>query len=129
VLTTRTFRTHEILSRDYCESIVAMAIEDGPPGHAVGRTLRRTSGGKGTIKVACPREARVTCRGTLTVRRGRAYGPVVARARYAVARGKQTSVRVALGSARRGTRVFVHTVEQGVSKKGRRYSMRLLLIR
>jgi hypothetical protein len=63
------------------------------------------------------------------VRLGRAYGPVVARGRYTAARGKQTTVRVALGSARRGAKVFVHTVEQGVSKKGPRYSQRLLLVR
>jgi hypothetical protein len=112
-----------------CEITDTMPIDDGPPGHAVGRTLRRASDGTGTIRVACPRDARVTCRGTLTVRLGRAYGPVIARGRYTVARGKQTSVRVALGSARRGAKVFVHTVEQGVSKKGPRYSQRLLLIR
>ena len=112
-----------------CENVDTLAIDDAPPGRAVGRSLRRAADGRARVGVACPRSARVACRGTLTVRLGRPNGRVLSRASYAARVGRTTAVQLRLGPARRGTRVFLHTVERGVSKKGPRRSMRLLLVR
>ena len=111
-----------------CESIDMQAIDDGPPGHAVGRTLQRAANGMARVTVACPPSARIACRGTLTVRRGRPDGRIVGKARYAARLGGRAAVRVRVRAASRGTRVFVETVERGVSKKGPRRSVRLLRI-
>ena len=111
-----------------CEAVARFALDDGPPGRAVGRTLRLAGDGTAMVRIACPRRARVACRGTLTARLGRFRGPIVAREPYVARLGGQTAVSVRLGRLSRGTRVFIETVEQGVSKLGRRRAIRLFTI-
>jgi hypothetical protein len=111
-----------------CENITAMAIDDGPPGRAIGRVLLRARDGHATITVACPRNARIACRGTVTAHLGRANGRRIAKARYTARLGGKALVRVRLAGAGRGAKVFVKTVEKGVSKKGSRTSTRLLRV-
>jgi RTX calcium-binding nonapeptide repeat (4 copies) len=111
-----------------CEAIDTFAVDDGPPARAVGRSLT-VAAGRTSVTVACPRNARVACRGTLSARVGGIRGRVIGRARYSVRLGGRASVSVRLGNRRAGTRIVLETMEQGVSKKGPRSATRLAVVR
>jgi uncharacterized delta-60 repeat protein len=108
-----------------CEITRRFALDDGPPGIATAARIGRR--GHATVRIACPRGARVSCRGRLTLVDPRHASRTVARARYRVPLGASRSVAVRLPRAARGLRRFTaRTVERGVSKKGPRSAARLL---
>jgi hypothetical protein len=111
-----------------CEITRKFALDDGPPGVATAARIGRA--GRTTVRIACPRAARVACRGRLTLVDPRHSSPTLARARYRVPLGASRSVAVRLPREARGLRRLTgRTVEQGVSKKGPRSAARLLRTR
>jgi hypothetical protein len=121
-----TFVRGSLLRRGACETITRHAGDDGPPGMALKQRLRPRRDGKVVVRVACPRRARTACRGRLTLRRvnGRR---VLARGRYGVRLGKQASVTL-IARSKLPRRVVAEMREQGVSKKGPRFSSRVLRV-
>jgi RTX calcium-binding nonapeptide repeat (4 copies) len=111
-----------------CESIDTFAVDDGPPARAVGRSLAVVAGAA-RATVACPRNARTACRGTLSARLGGIRGRVLAQARYSARLGGRATVSLRLGNLRTGTRIVLETSERGVSKKGPRSATRVVLVR
>jgi hypothetical protein len=111
-----------------CESLDVFAVDDGPPARVVGRYLS-VAGGAAPVTVACPRNARVACRGTVSARLGSIHGRLVGRVRYSARLGGRTTVSVRVGNRRAGTRLALETMEQGVSKKGPRSASRLVFVR
>ena len=111
-----------------CERFMRAPVDDGPPGHVTGSRLRGVADGTATLRVVCPRKARVRCHGRLSLRRpgrGRALG----RNGYDIAIGGHEPVTVELASIPRpGSRVLAHTVEQGASRKGPRSSRQTLVV-
>ena len=112
-----------------CESIARFALDDGPPAGIVGQRVA-LSRGAAALPLACPRRARIACRGTVTMRAGKARGRVLARARYAIPLGARRTLRLRLlGRApARGAKVNVATVERGVSRVGPRGITATLLV-
>ncbi len=111
-----------------CEITRRFALDDGPPGVAAAARIGRR--GRTTVRIACPRAARVACRGTLTLGDPRRPARTLARAHYRVALGATRHVVVRLPRAARGLgRLVARTVERGASKKGPRSSTRLLRTR
>lgn len=113
-----------------CEAVSAFATDDGPPGHAAGRTLR-VAGERASVAVACPARARVACRGTLSLRAGATLrGATLGAARYRIAVGTTADVTVDLTTAGRrvaGMRhITARTVENGTSAKGPRSAVVVL---
>jgi uncharacterized delta-60 repeat protein len=111
-----------------CEITRRFALDDGPPAIATAARIGR--GGRTTVRIACPRGARVACHGRLTLVDPRRAARTLARARYRVPLG--ASRRVALRrprAARSLRRLSARTVERGVSKKGPRSAARLLRTR
>ncbi len=107
-----------------CESVLASAIDDGPPARIAGPRLRR-AGGRAVVALACPRDARVRCRGVLSLRAASAPARLLARARYDVARGRRAKVALTLRRPARG-RIVATTVERGVSRLGPRRAFAVL---
>jgi hypothetical protein len=54
-----------------CESVRFFASDDGPPGEIRSGVLRIGPTGRARVRLACPRAARVACRGGLSIRRPR----------------------------------------------------------
>lgn len=107
-----------------CESILSFAVDDGPPARILGRRLGRAAG-EARVTLACPRNARVRCRGVLSVRAGSVSGRLLGRSAYRVARGRRGVVRVSVrGAVPR--RVAVSTLERGASRLGPRSAITLL---
>ena len=112
-----------------CEFIIAFATDDGPPGRLAQGVLRVGADGRARARFACPPAARVACRGVLRLQQSRPGGRVLARARYAVARGTVGVVVVEIPAGLRNRSLRAVTVERGVSKKGPRSSERSVRIR
>jgi len=115
-----------------CESVLRFALDDGPPGYVSSRTLVVGRGGVAVLSVTCPVDARVACRGKLTLRGGRPARPL-ASAAYVVRAGASTRVRIELSPAatarlRSRRQAFAATVERGVSKLGPRSALRVLAV-
>jgi Ca2+-binding RTX toxin-like protein len=111
-----------------CEVRNLFAIDDGPPGRLVGRVLRVGTDGAARARLACPRNARVACRGVLRLRRAKPRR-VVASAAYRVARGSTGTIELEVAASLRGRTLQAETVERGVSRKGPRSSLRLVRVR
>ncbi len=109
-----------------CESVQQFATDDGPPGRALRQRLRVRRGATVAVKLGCPRTARVTCRGVLTLRPP-GGGRALARGRYRVRQGGTASVSLTTRRALPRS-VAAETNEQGASKKGPRFSSRLLRV-
>jgi Ca2+-binding RTX toxin-like protein len=107
-----------------CEAIKLFAVDDGPPA-----TIRsaRVRGRTAVIRLFCPRAAKTACAGTMTLRSARG-GSTLGSKRYRVALGRRGTVTVPLRRSA-GRRVSVETVENGVSDKGPRRSLRTLRAR
>jgi hypothetical protein len=119
--------TQDVLdARSACERVDQSPLDDGPPGHALGSRLRRGRDGRVAVRVACPRKARTACRGVLTLRHPRS-GRALARGRYRVALGRTRTMRLRTRGRLAG-RVAVEMREQGVSKRGPRFSRRTLRV-
>jgi Ca2+-binding RTX toxin-like protein len=114
-----------------CESVSRFAVDDGRPGAAAGRRLLVAADGTAAVVVACPAAARVTCRGTLTLRRATRARTALASASYVVRRGRSATIGLTLVGAvpRSGARVLAQTVERGASRLGRRSAVRTLTVR
>ena len=114
-----------------CERIERFAADDGPPAQVKNRAVRIAAGGSVRLRLACPRKARVACRGTIKLVEARRGRHTLASARYMVKRGRRSGVRLQL-SAKEVRRVrargVVGTVtrERGVSKKGPRSAVNTL---
>lgn len=108
-----------------CESVTRFAVDDGPPASVRTRTVPRARTVRLTL--ACPRAAKVPCRGLLTVRSG---ARVLGGARYSVGLGRRSTLAVPL-SARppAGAALRVTGREKGASRKGPRDSVATLRVR
>ncbi len=111
-----------------CESRLFFATDDGPPGRVLGDRLRVGRDRAARLVLSCPRGARVTCRGTLTLRAPGRRGRVLGRSAYSVPAGRRAPVRVSLAGVPPRT-VLAETRERGRSKKGPRSSSILLTVR
>ena len=115
-----------------CEDVDFQAVDDGPPSHASVRALRIT-GATTAVSVTCPSEARIDCRGNLTLDDPKHRATVLASAPYSIPTGETSAVKLTLrGSAAdllsdRG-QAIVQTDEPGVSQKGPRESIRLISV-
>jgi Ca2+-binding RTX toxin-like protein len=114
-----------------CENVSRAPADDGLPAYASGRTLRAPRDGTVPVRVACPRQAKVRCRGSLELRRSAPLGKLLGRASYDVRLGTTAIVVVPIAGAlpAAGRRVVALTSEQGASDIGLRSSVRLLLVR
>jgi hypothetical protein len=116
-----------------CGNLFKFAIDDGPPSRVVGNSLPIAADGTGTLRVACPKTAKVACRGTLTVRDPRKPAKTLGSAAYDVGRGRTATVNVELSPSQvsllrgRGA-ALVTTQEKGKSKLGPRSSQRVLAV-
>jgi hypothetical protein len=116
-----------------CETVGRFAVDDGPPGRAVGRRIVITKARRLSITVLCPRRARVACRGRLRVLGAGRSSRTLATARYSIRLGRSRRVHLRL-TARRAARLrakriaIVVTREQGVSKKGPRSASHTLRV-
>ncbi len=118
-----------------CDRVERFAVDDGPPAEVVKRSARIAADRSLRITLACPRRARVTCRGKIRLVEAVRGGRTLASARYVARRGRRSApVRLVL-TAREARRVrargVVATVtrENGVSKKGPRSATSMLTIR
>ena len=116
-----------------CERVERFAVDDGPPGRVRARSVAIGGDGSTTLRVSCPRRARVTCRGTLRLVDNRRLGRTLARARYSVARRSTTRVSLKLTraqarKARARRSITAITRERGVSKKGPRSAITTLAV-
>ena len=111
-----------------CETQRFFATDDGPPGEIRAGVLRVGAGRRASVQLKCPRAARVDCAGRLSVSRA-SGGPVVARARYRVARGTSEAVVIRVPAGLRGARAVLVTSERGVSRKGPRGVRRVVTVR
>jgi hypothetical protein len=120
--------------RPECERVERFAADDGPPARAVGRRVRIARDGSLGVRVACPRTARVRCRGRLSLADPRRPGRALAAAAYDIRRGRSALIELEL-SAGEATRlrargaVAALTRERGASKKGPRSSLQILVVR
>ncbi len=112
-----------------CEAVVAFANDDGPPGRLPQGVLRRNAAGIARVLIACPRNARVTCRGVLRLRQPRPPNRIVRSVRYAVPRGTTGEIPLQVPASLRGRRAVLQTQEKGVSRKGPRGVVRTVAIR
>ena len=118
-----------------CDRVERFAVDDGPPAEVVNRSARIAADRSLRITLACPRRARVTCRGKVRLVEAVRGGRTLASARYVARRGRRSApVRLVLTAqeARRiRARGVVATVtrENGVSKKGPRSATSTLTIR
>lgn len=116
-----------------CETVGRFAVDDGPPGHVAGRRVAIGASGSLTLTVACPRTAKVSCAGTLSVADPRHPSHPLAHTTYAIKLGRSSRIRLTLSrSAAAGLRglgaLTAQTRERGKSKKGPRSSSSLLLV-
>jgi Ca2+-binding RTX toxin-like protein len=117
-----------------CERVERFASDDGPPARAVGRRVRIARDGAVGVRVACPRKARVRCRGRLSLADPRRPGKALAAAAYDIRLGRsqvvglELSAREAAQLRARGV-VTARTRERGASKKGPRSSQQALVVR
>jgi Ca2+-binding RTX toxin-like protein len=118
-----------------CERVERFAIDDGPPARAVaGRRLRIARDGSVGVRVACPRTARVACRGRLSLADPRRPGRALAAAAYDIRLGRTAVVGLELRAGEatrlraRGA-VAALTRERGASKRGPRSSLQVLVVR
>jgi Ca2+-binding RTX toxin-like protein len=107
-----------------CDLLTRFATDDGVPARVARRRLAFTRDGSLRVRLVCPRASRIACRGRITVA-ATPRGRILARARYAVRRGRSALVRIAVRRSvatalRRRTTAVVGTVERGVSTKGPR---------
>ena len=112
-----------------CESTSLFATDDGPPARLLTGVLRVRPDGTALVRLACPADARVRCRGSLVVRRGRLAGPIAGRAAYAIPKGGSLTIAVPLRNVRSGATVVLRTTEKGVSRKGPRGAIRVVRVR
>jgi phage/plasmid-like protein (TIGR03299 family) len=63
-----------------CENVRRFAVDDGPPGRVLRQRLRVRRGGAVTVRLQCPRRARVACRGVLDAAPSRQPSSTCARA-------------------------------------------------
>jgi hypothetical protein len=115
-----------------CGTIRKFAADDGPPSQASG-SLKIKSDGTATVRLTCPKAAKVRCRGTLTVRDQTKPSGSLASAAYDVALGKSATVSVELSAAeatllRKRGAALVTTREPGKSKLGDRSSQATLAV-
>jgi hypothetical protein len=111
-----------------CESVRFFASDDGPPGAIRSAVLRIGPTGRAPVRLACPRAARVDCRGRLSIRRPRSAA-VLGRTTYRVPRGRTRSILLPVPPGLRGGRALLVTRELGVSRKGPRGVTRLVVVR
>jgi Ca2+-binding RTX toxin-like protein len=112
-----------------CETVFSFATDDGPPGRLAQGVLRRDAAGIARVLLTCPRNARVTCRGTLRLRQPKAPRRILRSVRYAVPRGTTGEIPLGVPAALRGKRAVLETREKGVSRKGPRGVVRTVRIR
>jgi hypothetical protein len=118
-----------------CDRVERFAVDDGPPAEVVNRSARIAADRSLRVTLACPRRARVTCRGKIRLLEAVRGGRELASARYVARRGRRSApVRLVL-TAQEARRVRARGVaatvtrENGVSKKGPRSATGTLTIR
>jgi hypothetical protein len=114
-----------------CLQFLRFAVDDGPPGRIVGRSVAIRRNGSLSLRLRCPRSARVPCRGRLRLAAG---GRRLESDRYRVPLGRTRVLRLRLtrreaARARSRGRVVATTRERGVSRKGPRSTRVVLTVR
>ena len=110
---------------DACERIERFAVDDGPPARIRGKTIRVSPGGALKIRLHCPAQAHVTCRGEMRLADSRRLARTLTRERYEIPRRRSGTVslhltRAQANRARARGSITAITSEQGVSSKGPR---------
>ena len=116
-----------------CEIVERFASDDGPPGMALTKRLRIARSGRAGVRIACPRDARVRCRGRARLRDPRRRSRVLASATYNAPLRARRSVVFQLTAAERALllrrrKALFTTTEKGVSRKGPRSVERILRV-
>jgi RTX calcium-binding nonapeptide repeat (4 copies) len=114
-----------------CARFSKFAADDGPPGTVTSTKLR--NGDTTTLRLRCPKDAKVRCIGRLTIRDPRSTSRILASMGYDVALGKTGSVTVPLGDSaqsllRSRGQALLQTVEKGKSKLGPRSTQTLVSV-
>ena len=118
-----------------CERVERFAVDDGPPAQVVTKRVTIAATGSLSVRLRCPRRARVTCRGKIRLVDASSPRRTLASAVYVAERGHRSSpvrLRLSKSEARRiRARGVVTTVtrEHGVSKKGPRSAINTLGVR
>jgi hemolysin type calcium-binding protein len=118
-----------------CERVERFAVDDGPPGRIVTRAVAIGSDGSLAVRVACPKRAKVDCRGKLRLVDARRPGRSLASARYRAEKGHGSgpvALRLSRAQARKArTRGVLTAVtrELGASEKGPRSAFATLRVR
>jgi Ca2+-binding RTX toxin-like protein len=112
-----------------CESVFSFATDDGPPGRLAQGVLRRDAAGIARVRLTCPKNARVACRGTLRLRQLRPPRRVLRSKRYTVRRGTTGEILLQVPASLRGRRATLETREKGVSHRGPRGTVRTVAVR
>lgn len=116
-----------------CESVTRQAVDDSPPGRPLRSAVRLTRGAA-LVRFSCPRSARPSCRGRLSIASIAHPTRVLGHAGYRLALRHRGTIRVRLtgraeSALRAAKRALVRTVERGHSKKGPRGSQFELAVR
>ena len=111
-----------------CESTFFFATDDGPPGRLTQSVLRPDAAGIARVRLACPKNARVACRGTLRLRQLKAPKRILRSKRYEVRRGTTGEILLNVPASLRGRRATLETTEKGVSRKGPRGTARTVAV-
>ena len=117
-----------------CPNFLKFATDDGPPSAASGTRLAIGRNGTARVRVACPKAAKVRCRGVLTVGDPAKATRSLGRGAYDVATGKTVSLSVRFTSSevallRKRGAAAVRTREKGKSKLGPRSSQRVVAVK
>ena len=114
-----------------CGRVLRFADDDGPPARPLTARLRVRANGRARVRMACPGDARVRCRGRASLRDPRRRSRVLASTSYDIPLRARRSVVLRLTRAeralllRRDEALFT-TRERGVSRKGPRSAERTL---
>ena len=118
-----------------CDRVERFAVDDGPPAQVVTKRVTIAADGSLSVRLACPRRARISCRGKLRLVDARRPGRTLASARYVAVRGGRSAsveLRLSKKEARQArARGLITTVtrERGVSRKGPRSAVSTLRVR
>ena len=112
-----------------CEITFFFATDDGPPGRLTQSVLRPNAAGIARVRLACPKNARVACRGTLRLRQLRPPGGSCEASATRSRAAPTGEILLNVPASLRGRRATLETTEKGVSHRGPRGTVRTVAIR
>jgi Ca2+-binding RTX toxin-like protein len=120
--------------QDSCENLDQGAVKEGPNVRITSKSLRLAADGTARVRLHCPHQLHIRCRGSLALVRAGATKRTSGVARYAVRPGRSIAVRVRIGGAdrralKRGRKLSrrVRSVEHGTH--GPKTTIRLVTVR